>query len=273
MIPLRDDVPARTFPVVNVTIIVLNVVFFLMELGLGRQLQGFLFQAAVVPVLFTPDHAGAASVLEILLASLSPALGLRVLLSMFLHGGWLHIGGNMLYLWVFGDNVEDRMGHGRYAVFYLLCGWAATYAHILSQPASRMPSIGASGAIAGVLGAYLALYPARAGRHPHPPRHHLPSRADSRRVLPGDLVPRAVPGGRDEPWRPYGRDGRRGVVGSRRRLRRGRRARGAVPATAAPSAAEERQVVGGTRVRALGLTPVRRSPRLLVCLAGRLAQW
>jgi rhomboid family protein len=159
VIPLRDDVPSRTFPVVNVTIIVLNVIFFLMELGLGQQLQGFLFQAAVVPVLFTPDHAGTASVLEILLASLSPALGLRVLLSMFLHGGWLHIGGNMLYLWVFGDNVEDRMGHGRYAVFYLLCGWAATYAHILSQPASRMPSIGASGAIAGVLGAYLTLYP------------------------------------------------------------------------------------------------------------------
>jgi rhomboid family protein len=159
VIPLRDDVPSRTFPFVNVTIIALNVLFFLMELGLGDQLQGFLLQAAVVPVFFTPNHGGTASVAEIVLTSLSPGLGLRVFLSMFLHGGWLHIGGNMLYLWVFGDNVEDRMGHGRYAIFYLLCGWAATYAHILSQPASRMPSIGASGAIAGVLGAYLTLYP------------------------------------------------------------------------------------------------------------------
>jgi membrane associated rhomboid family serine protease len=78
---------------------------------------------------------------------------------MFLHGGFLHILGNMLYLWIFGDNVEDRMGHLRYLVFYLLCGWAASYAHVWSDPASRLPSIGASGAIAGVLGAYLVLYP------------------------------------------------------------------------------------------------------------------
>jgi rhomboid family protein len=78
---------------------------------------------------------------------------------MFLHGGWLHLGGNMLYLWIFGDNIEDRLGHGRYLLFYLLCGGFATFAHALMNPASTIPSIGASGAIAGVLGAYLILFP------------------------------------------------------------------------------------------------------------------
>jgi membrane associated rhomboid family serine protease len=87
-----------------------------------------------------------------------PAI-LTVFTSMFLHADPLHIGGNMLYLWIFGDNVEDRMGHGRYVVFYLLCGWAATFAHIWASPTSTLPSIGASGAIAGVLGAYITLYP------------------------------------------------------------------------------------------------------------------
>jgi membrane associated rhomboid family serine protease len=82
-----------------------------------------------------------------------------VFIAMFLHGGWLHLGGNMLYLWIFGDNVEDRMGHARFFFFYLLCGVAATAAHILTNSGSRVPSLGASGAIGGVLGAYLMLYP------------------------------------------------------------------------------------------------------------------
>ena len=161
MIPLKDDVPSRTFPIVNISLIALNGLFFLLELGLGDQLQGFLAQAAVVPALYTlgPHHHVSGGMLHIILASLAPDLGLRILLSMFLHGGWAHILGNMLYLWIFGDNVEDRMGHGRYAVFYLLCGFAGSYAHIWAEPASRMPSIGASGAIAGVLGAYVSLYP------------------------------------------------------------------------------------------------------------------
>jgi membrane associated rhomboid family serine protease len=158
LIPLKDDVPSRTVPFVNLTLIVLNVVAFLLELGMGPHLDRFLMQASVVPVLFTgPDHS--LSPLEAVLDTLQPALGTRVLVSMFLHGGWLHIMGNMLYLWIFGDNVEDRMGHFRYLVFYLLCGWAAAFAHIWSDPASRLPSIGASGAIAGVLGAYIVLYP------------------------------------------------------------------------------------------------------------------
>ncbi len=158
MIPLRDDVPSRSVPLVNVALIGLNVVAFLMEVAMGRRLEGVLSQTAVVPVLYT-GRDGRLGPLEVLLTTADPDLGLRVLLSMFLHGGLLHLVGNMLYLWIFGDNVEDRLGHGRYLVFYLTCGWAASYAHVWAEPVSRMPAIGASGAIAGVLGAYLALYP------------------------------------------------------------------------------------------------------------------
>jgi membrane associated rhomboid family serine protease len=158
VIPLRDDVPSRTVPFVNYGVIALNAVCFLGEVGLGAELPAFFQRAAVIPALYTgPDHALRAG--EILATSLDPALGGRVLVAMFLHGGWAHLLGNMLYLWIFGDNVEDRMGHLRYLVFYLLCGWTASYAHIWADAASRLPSIGASGAIAGVLGAYLTLYP------------------------------------------------------------------------------------------------------------------
>jgi membrane associated rhomboid family serine protease len=158
MIPLRDDVPSRTVPIVNIILIAVNVAAFILELGMGRGLDRFLFRAAVVPALFTgPD--GGLGVGEVLATSIDPALGGRVLLAMFLHGGFAHLLGNMLYLWVFGGGVEDRMGHFRYLFFYLLCGWVATYAHIWSSPDSTVPSIGASGAIAGVLGAYITLYP------------------------------------------------------------------------------------------------------------------
>jgi membrane associated rhomboid family serine protease len=158
MIPLRDDVPSRTIPFVNYAIIALNVLAFVLELGMGRGLEGYLRQAAVIPALYAGGD-GRLALAEVLVTSLQPGLGLRVFVSMFLHGGILHILGNMLYLWIFGDNVEDRMGHFRYLVFYLLCGWAAAYAHIWADAASRIPSIGASGAIAGVLGAYTVLYP------------------------------------------------------------------------------------------------------------------
>jgi hypothetical protein len=158
MIPLRDDVPSRTVPFVNYVLIALNVFAFVLELGLGDRLPEFLAQASVVPVLYTGrDHS--LGVVEALLTTLDPDLGFRVLSSMFLHGGFLHILGNMLYLWIFGDNVEDRLGHFKYVLFYLACGWAASYAHIWSSPGSRLPSIGASGAIAGVLGAYITLHP------------------------------------------------------------------------------------------------------------------
>jgi membrane associated rhomboid family serine protease len=158
MIPLRDDVPSRSVPFVNYALIALNVFAFVLELGMGERLERFFFQAAVIPALFTGGDR-ALDPIEAVATTLQPELFSRVLVSMFLHGGFAHIIGNMLYLWIFGDNVEDRMGHFRYLVFYLLCGWAASYAHIWSSPDSRVPSIGASGAIAGVLGAYLTLYP------------------------------------------------------------------------------------------------------------------
>ena len=158
MIPLRDDVPSRTIPVVNNALITLNVLAFVAELGMGRGLDSYLRQAAVIPALYSGGD-GRLALGEVVTTSLQPGLGLRVFVSMFLHGGVLHILGNMLYLWIFGDNVEDRVGHLRYLVFYLVCGWVATYAHIWADAGSRIPSIGASGAIAGVLGAYLVLYP------------------------------------------------------------------------------------------------------------------
>jgi membrane associated rhomboid family serine protease len=158
VIPLRDDVPAQTVPVVNYALIALNALAFVFELGLGAGVGRLFDEAAIVPALFTGED-GALGPLEVVTTTFTPELGPRVLFAMFLHGGWLHFLGNMLYLWIFGDNVEDRVGHARYLAFYLLTGWAASYAHIWADPASRIPSIGASGAIAGVLGAYITLFP------------------------------------------------------------------------------------------------------------------
>ena len=139
MIPLRDVIPSRTTPYVTIGIIILNCLAFLFELSLSqRMLQPFLMMYGVVPALFSWP---------------------TVLTSMFLHGGWLHIAGNMLYLWIFGDNVEDRLGHGRFLVFYLLSGTVAALAQVLTSPGSTVPTIGASGAIAGVMGAYFVLFP------------------------------------------------------------------------------------------------------------------
>jgi rhomboid family protein len=147
VIPLRDILPRRRPPVVTVALIAVNVLFFFYELSLGPALPRFLMQAAFVPArAFSPPVS-------------IPGEGLSVLLSMFLHGGWLHLGGNMLYLWIFGDNIEDRLGHARFLLFYLLCGYAASLSHALFNAGSTMPAIGASGAIAGVLGAYLVLHP------------------------------------------------------------------------------------------------------------------
>jgi rhomboid family protein len=146
MIPLRDQNPRRTVPVVNYLLIALNVLGFLWELSLGRDLEPALFSIAFIPERFwIPGHW---------LTDL-----FTITVSMFLHGSLMHIGSNMLYLWIFGDNIEDRLGHGRYLVFYLACGIAATLTHAFFSPGSRLPSIGASGAIAGVLGAYILLWP------------------------------------------------------------------------------------------------------------------
>ena len=139
MIPLRDVIPSRTTPYITVAIIVLNTLAWFLELSLpGDVLPIFLQVYGVVPVQF---HAS------------------TLLTSMFLHGSWIHVVGNMWYLWIFGDNVEDRVGHGRFIVFYLLCGIAAALGQILIDPESTLPTIGASGAIAGVMGGYFVLYP------------------------------------------------------------------------------------------------------------------
>jgi membrane associated rhomboid family serine protease len=145
VVPLRDIQPRQRFPIVTVVVIVLNFVLFFYELSLGRGLEHFFRQNAFIPAAFFEEGV---------LASLRP-----MFLSMFLHGGWAHLLGNMLYLWIFGDNVEDRMGRVPYIVFYLFCGVGATLSHAFSNPDSVIPSIGASGAIAGVLGAYLAMFP------------------------------------------------------------------------------------------------------------------
>ena len=153
MIPLRDDNPSATTPVVTWVLIGACVLAFLWQLSLGsRDGQVAVYALGVIPaVLFE----GVRLPPEIVMVP--PAA--TVLTSMFLHGGWMHLIGNMLYLWIFGDNVEDVMGHERFVVFYLLCGVAAVLAQSLPDTRSQVPMIGASGAISGVLGAYVLLYP------------------------------------------------------------------------------------------------------------------
>jgi rhomboid family protein len=151
--PLRDSPRPANWPVVVVAIIVINVVAFLWELSLGPgQLDAAIEVLGFVPRRFFGwEQAGG--------APLDPWRFLPLLTANFLHGGWLHIIGNMWFLGVFGDNVEDRLGHLRFVIFYLLCGAASMLIQGLVVPGSRVPAIGASGAIAGVLGAYLVLYP------------------------------------------------------------------------------------------------------------------
>jgi membrane associated rhomboid family serine protease len=142
MFPIGDDNSSRrTFPLVTYALIALNILFFVIELGGG---DAFVIKWAFVPSRFLANPV---------------ADFLTLFTAMFMHAGWLHLGGNMLYLWIFGDNVEDRFGHIKYIVFYLLCGLAATFAQLAFSIGSDVPNLGASGAIAGVLGAYLVLFP------------------------------------------------------------------------------------------------------------------
>ena len=153
MIPLRDDNPSFRPQIVTVAFIVMCVLVWLWQLSFGAQGgQRIVYALGVVPASLLGQ------------GQLPPELSLvppwmTVFTSMFMHGGWMHLIGNMLYLWVFGDNVEDSMGHVRFVVFYLLCGVAAVFAQALPEPSSTIPMVGASGAISGVLGAYLLLYP------------------------------------------------------------------------------------------------------------------
>lgn len=147
MIPLRDENLSHRIPFINYLLIALNVLVFLYEFSLGAAAEGFVYQFALIPVNVTND--------------LTLADAGTFLTSMFMHAGWAHIGGNMLYLWIFGDNIEDAMGHARYFLFYLIGGFAAAAAQIMINPDSQIPTVGASGAIGAVLGAYLVLYPRR----------------------------------------------------------------------------------------------------------------
>ncbi len=142
MFPLGDDnSQRRTVPVVTVILIALNVIMFLLELSAG---EGFIQQFAFIPARFSESPA---------------AYAYTVLTAMFLHGGWMHLFGNMLFLWIFGDNVEDRLGRFQFLLFYLLTGIAATFAQYAIAPNSPIPNVGASGAIAGVLGSYILMFP------------------------------------------------------------------------------------------------------------------
>ena len=145
MLPLRDENPTRITPYVTYSLIGLNILVFLIQQLFGAADPQLVFAFAMVPAQVT--------------GSLNPFTWATIFTSMFMHGGLAHIGGNMLYLWIFGDNVEESMGHVRYLLFYLLGGVVASLAHILTNPNSQVPTVGASGAIAAVLGAYLVLFP------------------------------------------------------------------------------------------------------------------
>jgi membrane associated rhomboid family serine protease len=153
VIPLHDDNPTERTPIVTVTFIAACVLVFLYQASLPREPgEMFVFQYGAIPSLLfgkasLPDEA----------VAIPPAVTL--LTSMFLHGGWMHVIGNMLYLWIFGNNIEDVMGHVRFIVFYFLCGILAALSHAATDPASQIPMVGASGAISGVLGAYALLFP------------------------------------------------------------------------------------------------------------------
>ena len=158
MFPLKDDVPGRTTPFITVGLIALNVLVFLYEISLGiegsrpgQATLELISEFGLTPCRLTGNCVDALPGL--------PSPWVTVFTSMFLHGGVFHVGGNMLYLWIFGDNVEDTLGHSRFLVFYLLSGIAAALVQTMVSPASKIPMLGASGAVSGVLGAYLLLFP------------------------------------------------------------------------------------------------------------------
>ncbi len=146
MFPYKDDNVSQTFPFVTVTLIAVNTLIFIAQAGVGPRASVAAFGA--LPYSLMTMEGG---------QPIHPSL--TVFTSMFMHGGLLHLGGNMLYLWIFGDNIEDRLGHARFLLFYLLGGVFAAYAHAVSSPLSTIPMVGASGAIAAVLGAYMLMYP------------------------------------------------------------------------------------------------------------------
>ena len=158
MIPLKDDVPSRSAPIITVLLIALNVLAYFYQASLEFDARGpaagaaqaFIMEFGLVPCRLAGSCAAPGDF---------PSPFMTIFTSMFMHGGLFHVGGNMLYLWIFGDNVEDRFGSVKFLLFYLVCGIAATFAQYYVSPGSRIPNVGASGAIAGVLGSYLLLFP------------------------------------------------------------------------------------------------------------------
>jgi membrane associated rhomboid family serine protease len=150
MFPLKDNIPAKNFPSVNIGLIVLNSVFFIYQMSYGYEFDQLIFTLGFIPARFIAQHGD---------NFLNPTGYLPVFSSMFMHANLIHLVSNMWMLWIFGDNVEDCMGHGRYFLFFLLCGMASVFAQTVSNPQSAIPMIGASGAISGVLGAYFLTYP------------------------------------------------------------------------------------------------------------------
>jgi len=151
MIPLKDDIPSFKRPIVTVALISVNCLVFFYLLSWGKEFQNALVKWGAIP--FEITHG------QELTPQLAFPISLSLFSSMFMHGGFLHLAGNMLYLWIFGDNVEDRLGHLKFFIFYILCGVFASLTHVLTSPNSEIPMVGASGAIAGVLGAYMINFP------------------------------------------------------------------------------------------------------------------
>ncbi len=150
MIPLRDTNPTRTFPFITYALVIANIIVFLFEVTLGKHLSLFVSEFGVVPARFVE---------EIHSARIDVGTFLPFLSSMFLHGGWFHLLGNMLFLHIFGDNVEDEFGHFTFLLFYIFAGIVAAGTQVYFSPASQIPMVGASGAIAGVMGAYVFMFP------------------------------------------------------------------------------------------------------------------
>lgn len=146
MIPLKNEIKRNSFPAITLALIIINIIIFSHEISLGKSLEGFIKNYAVIPVVFLNKTNFFSRIYPLIT-------------SIFLHGSWIHLFGNMWFLWIFGTSIEDRIGHLRFVIFYLGCGIAGALAHIYMNPASTVPTIGASGAISGILGAYFILYP------------------------------------------------------------------------------------------------------------------
>jgi membrane associated rhomboid family serine protease len=151
MIPLRDSTPSGTIPAVTIAIIAVNCLVWFYEVSLGQRAQGFIVEYGLIPLRFVKFDQYQGGFMD--------NAAVPLFASIFMHGGWLHIIGNMWFLWIFGDNVEDRLGHFKFLLFYLLCGMGASLFHVMFNAGSRVPTVGASGAISGILGAYLISYP------------------------------------------------------------------------------------------------------------------